>query len=53
MLHGRKFFKSFGDILSHNDNYLVEDDKFKSIEVLTEMVRKNHKQRKSLVQVKC
>jgi hypothetical protein len=48
LLHKRRYFKGFGDILSHKDNYSIADDRFKDIGVLVEMIKKNHKQRISL-----
>jgi hypothetical protein len=45
MLHGKRFFKAFNDILSHRDNYSITDPKFKQMTFLVEMARKNQKSR--------
>lgn len=45
LLHGRRYFKAFTDILSHKDNYSISDEKYRKLTVLTEMLKKNHKVR--------
>lgn len=52
MLHGRKFFKTFNEILSHKDSYSIGDEKYRGLSVLYEMIKKNHKQRVGLEVVK-
>lgn len=35
LLHGKRFFKAFTDILSHKDNYAISDEKYKDLTVLS------------------
>jgi len=59
MIHNKEYFTQYSEIVSRKciiflyiENYIVRDEKYKSLEFLPQMMMKNHRQRITLSEVR-